>query len=91
MSRWTAFFWGAAVSTGVGVAAYIYTKRRALTSDQLVQLAKERLRQEQEEQTKRTKNLIIVGTAAIGSLYVYMQIRRLFASSSRHHHHHHHE
>ena len=89
MSRWTAFFWGAALSTGLGVAAYVFTKRRQLTSEQLVELAKERLRQEQ--QTKRTKHLLIVGTAAIGGLYFYMQLRRLFVSSSRHHHHHHHE
>ena len=89
MSRWTAFFWGAAVSTGVGIAAFIFTKRRQLTSEQLVELAKERLRQE--EQTKRTKNLLIVGTAAVGSLFIWMQLRKLFAHTPRHHHHHHHE
>ena len=95
MGKLEALLAGTALSLGLGAGYYLFSRKTtSLTPSQLLELAKEKVRQEQE--TKRT--LLLTGmkcvAVTIGVLYTYGQIRFLFSGKTKgihndsHHHHH---
>lgn len=95
MGKFGALLLGTAVSLGVGAGYYLFYRRSStLTPQQLLELAKERVRLEHETKNKRTLLLLQCAVGTIGVIYVYGQIRWLFAGKSitahdgNHHHHH---